>query len=427
MNTSSNSHSNPKAIIVTWQNLPSQLVARLPEQVKAQMSQWEQQHGASEEAKTRINELTPIASRQHSPNTKKAATIILGSLSAIAFSAGAQTLTSRLGNFSIPAALIMGGAAGILADTKATKVITHNRLKNSTLQAIKDIEKQKKVNPPHNEIGEQFYQSQTALVHKIEGKHLQNTPVFDVVLAGGLSAAEYTMSLSIVTGLGLPGGFILNAIAASLPVAMLWAAASIQSEQFEVPEKVRDLPNQYQPHVVHHIPEQEQRQMHLIEEEIDDTQRQIQYENALETQRQKYIQEGDSSGRLKNWSMAESQFNIDWHKDEKLGLEKERDEQIEKRLFQLQEARAKIEQNYQQPVGNFAPDEVTNSRKKWVKGQEEILKENAAQELKWLHRKYETRINHCEEEIATAQQRYNEAYQRWETENNPNNNLGNVA
>lgn len=125
--------------------------------------------------------------------------------------------------------------------------------------------------------------------------------------------------------------------------------------------------------------------------------------------------------------MAESQFNMDWHKDEKSGLKKERDEQIEMRLFQLQEALAKLEEKYQIPVGNYAPEEIENLRTKWVKGQEEILKENAAQYLKWLHRKYETRINHCDEEIATAQQRYNEAYQRWETENNPNNNLGNVA
>jgi hypothetical protein len=40
MNTSSNSNSNPWAIIKAWQHLPSHLVARLPEQVKAQMSQW---------------------------------------------------------------------------------------------------------------------------------------------------------------------------------------------------------------------------------------------------------------------------------------------------------------------------------------------------------------------------------------------------
>ncbi|TAF69530.1 MAG: hypothetical protein EAZ59_08380 [Oscillatoriales cyanobacterium] len=217
MNSTTNHNHNSTSSIVAWQYLPQQLTALLLEQIKSQMSQREKRYAEGEKAKNRINDLTPLAKNTPNPETKKIVNILVGLISAITFSA------------SIPASLFIGGAAGVVADKKVMKVMEHHRKKSGTQQALKDIEKQKQADPPNNEFGTIFYQSQTALVLKVEGQYLNKLPFSDVALALGLSGTEYAMSLTIVIGLGLPGGIVLNAIAASLPVVMLWGAASLQN------------------------------------------------------------------------------------------------------------------------------------------------------------------------------------------------------
>ncbi|WP_341734190.1 hypothetical protein [Microcoleus sp. EPA2] len=126
---STNNHYNSAASIIAWQYLPQQLTALLPEQIKAQMSQREKRYAEGEKAKTRINDLTPLARRNPNPETKKIVNIAVGIMSALTFSAGAQILTSRLASMSIPASLFIGGAAGVVADKKVMKVMEHHRKK----------------------------------------------------------------------------------------------------------------------------------------------------------------------------------------------------------------------------------------------------------------------------------------------------------
>lgn len=114
---------------------------------------------------------------------------------------------------------------------------------------MKDIDKQKQAHPPKNELGELFYQSQTALVLQVEGQNLRPQSPTNLALALGLSGTEYAMSLGIVIGLGLLGGIVLNAIAPSLPFVMLWTAASLQNDAFEMPECDRALIHQYKSHL----------------------------------------------------------------------------------------------------------------------------------------------------------------------------------
>ncbi|WP_293349846.1 MULTISPECIES: hypothetical protein [unclassified Microcoleus] len=413
---STNNHYNSTASIVAWQYLHQELTALLPEQIKSQMSQREKRYAEGEKAKTRINDLTPLAKRNPNPETKKIVNILVGLISAITFSAGARILTSGMGSMSIPASLFIGGAAGVVADKKVMKVMEHSRKKNSTQQALQDIQKQKQAHPPKNEFGELYYESQTALVLQVEGQFLDKLPFSDVGLALGLSGTEYAMSLGIVIGLGLPGGIVLNAIAASLPVVMLWGAASLQNDAFEMPGHARSLIGQYESSLPQEITEIEASQISGIDEEVALKQRELAYEQALNLRREKFISEGDTSGRLKNWDMVEADFQIGWHLTEKHQIEKEQDEKREQRYFKYKADVAQIAEKYEPPAGTYSPEQMTQLKSEWVEVQEQKLKESFAHDIQWLNHKYGNKIDHCEAEIATARQRYAEAESRWREE-----------
>ena len=416
MNSTTNHNHNSAASIVAWQYLHQELTALLPEQIKSQMSQREKRYAEGEKAKTRINDLTPLAKRTPNPETKKIVNILVAVISATTFSAGAQILTSRLGSMSIPASLFIGGAAGVVADKKVMKVMEHYRKKNGTQQALKDIEKQKQAHSAKNEFGELVYEAQTALVLQVEGQCLEKLPLTDLGLAIGLSGTEYAMSLGIVIGLGLPGGIVLNAIAASLPVVMLWGAASLQNDAFEMPGHARSLIGQYEDSLPKEITELEANQIAGIDEEVALKQRELAYEQALNLRREKFVSEGDASGRLKNWDMVEADFQIGWYLTEKHQIEKEQDEKREQRYFKFKEDVAQIAEQYEPPAGTYSPSQMAQLKIEWVQAKEEQLKESFAHDIQWLNHKYGNKIKHYEEEIATAERRYVEAESRWREE-----------
>jgi len=415
MNSTNHNH-NSAASIVAWQYLHQELTALLPEQIKSQMSQREKRYAEGEKAKTRINDLTPSARRNPNPETKKIVNILVGVMSTITFSAGAQILTSRLGSMSIPASLFIGGAAGVIADKKVMKVMEHHRKKNGTQQALKDIQKQKQAHPPKNGFGELYYEAQTGLVLQVEGQYLNKLPFSDVGLALGLSGTEYAMSLTIVIGLGLPGGIVLNAIAASLPVVMLWGAASLQNDAFEMPVHARSLIGQYESSLPIEITELEANQIAGIDEEVALKQRELAYEQSLNLRRSKFVSEGDTSGRLKNWDMVEADFQIGWYEKEKYQIEEDQDEKREQRHSKFEADVAQIAGQHQPPTGTYSPEQMAQLKNEWVGVQKEKLKESCAHDMQWLKHKYENKIKHYEEEIAGAKQRYGEAESRWREE-----------
>lgn len=415
MNSTTNHH-NSTSSIVAWQYLHQQLTALLPEQIKAQMSQREKRYAEGEKAKNRINDLTPLAKNTPNPETKKIVNILVGLISAITFSAGARILTSGMGSMSIPASLFIGGAAGVVADKKVMKVMEHHRKKSSTMQALQDIQKQKQAHSPKNEFGELYYESQTTLVLQVEGQYLNKLPFSDVGLAVGLSGTEYAMSLGIVIGLGLPGGIVLNAIAASLPVVMLWGAASLQNDAFEMPGHARSLIGQYEDSLPKEITELEANQIAGIDEEITLKQRELAYEQALNLRRQKFVSEGDTSGRLKNWDMVEADFQIGWYLTEKHQIEKEQDEKREQRYFKFKADVAQIGEQYEAPAGTYSPEQMAQLKIEWVEVQEQKMKESFAHDIQWLNHKYGNKIKHYEEEIVGAERRYTEAESRWREE-----------
>lgn len=250
MNTSQSNHQYQLhiwQIADSWRHLPQEVINRLPKQLKADISGRVGKSAESRQAESRIEDMASVANRQHKSSTKQATKIFVAVVGAMTFSAGTQVLTSRLGAAALPAAMVGGAMASYLVDDRTTKVITKMRIAHSTQQELLAIKRQQESHPPVNELGTLFYSTQMGLVQQVEGKNLQKQLAVDGILAGLLSAGEFATALWIVLQLGLPGGILIETIAASLPVTLIWIAAAFQSDHFELPEHYADLINKYLP------------------------------------------------------------------------------------------------------------------------------------------------------------------------------------
>jgi hypothetical protein len=401
--------------ILAWLRLSQETVEMTPQTTRAEMSPLVEEQAKSETAKTRITNLSASARRQRSPQEKHACRICVALFGAITFSAGGQVLTARFGNFSTPAALLVGGTAGVLADDKATEVITHKRRQKSTKQVLTAIQEQQQANPPVNEFGKLFQEQQIALVLQVEGSNLEKLPILDTLLAAGLSVGEYVVSFSIVNGLGLPGGILLKVIVASLPPVMLWAGASIQSRCFEMPEHDRELIDQYEENISELTPEQQQKVI-LIEEDIEQAEDERKRKSALEERRQQFITENNP--RLKNWEMVKADFEINWQRQKKHQFEQKSYETAQQIDLKFKADLKELPNKFQPPTGTYAPDQIKALKDQWVKEQAAKLEADRAQELEWLKYKCAHKIKQYDDKISAAQQQYNDAYQAWKKENN---------
>jgi hypothetical protein len=394
-----------------WRQMSQEVIKRVPKGLRANVSERVKKSSESRIAETRIADINPIASRQSSPATKQATKIIVIVVGALTFSAGTQVLTSRLGAAALPAAMAGGALASFLVDDRATKVLTKMRIVHGTKQELNAIGRGQS---PINDLDQLFYNSQKALVQQIEGKNLEKQLAVDAILAGILSAGEFSTALWIVVQMGLPGGILIEIIAASLPVTIVWLAAAFQSDRFELPEHYGDLINKYQPYLLppEGMPETE------VEKLLADKESQ----EARLDHLMKYVAEGDTSGRFKNMTMAEGDYEIEMGRDRKKQLELERDETVEKRLFQHRQDLAELPNKFPAPEIEMtgSPHEIKEKqqkiermRKQWVEEKYIELKDLLDQDLKMIAHRYETQITQCEEDIAAGQQRYEEAYRNW--------------
>lgn len=405
-------------IVGSWLHLFPEVIKRLPKRLRADLRERVVQSAESKLAGSRRNDMAATASQQYSPATKQATKIFVAVVGALTFSAGTQVLTSRLGPAALPAAMIGGGLASYLVDDRATKVITKARCAHSTRQVLLAIQRQQQSHPSVNELGELFYSTQTVLVQKVEGKHLEKQLPIDLSLAGFLSAGEFATALWIVVQLGLPGGILIEAIAASLPVTIIWIAAAFQSDRFEMSQHYADLIEKYVPYLFppEGMPEPEVEELLVLKEA----------QEARLDCLVKYVAEGDASGRLKNLGMADADFDIKQACHRKQLLELERDRAIEQRLFEhrahLVELPSKFPASEIDMTGS--PQEirerqqkVERMRQQWVEEETIKLKEMLAQDLKMIAHRYSTQIHQCEEDITAIQQRYEEAYRNWKEGN----------
>ncbi|WP_254173211.1 hypothetical protein [Planktothrix pseudagardhii] len=412
-------------LVDSWRHLPQEVIARLPKGFRAKMSERQQRSGKSRVAESRIDDLKPSANHQPSDSAKKATKIIVVMIGALTFSAGTQVLTSRLGSMALPAAMAGGALASFLVDDRATKVTTKARLAHSTNQALSSIIKQKESQSFINELGELYYSSQTALIQEIEGKNLGKQLWIDGVLAGSLSAAEFTVSFWIVAQLGLPGGLLIEGIAASLPVTLIWIAAAFQSDHFELPEKFAELINKYEPALFPPLGMTEEELQDLLTMEIAQEQR-IDY-------LVKFVAEGDDSGRLKNLPMAEADYDINQIRKRKHQLEQERDQAVEQRLFAHRAEVANLPNQFPIPEVNLtglSPQQIKEKEERikqqkaiWVQQKTADLKANLEQDLKIIAHRFETQIKQCEEDLTEVQKRYHEGYDRWQEDDEPRSDI----
>jgi len=201
-----------------WRQMSQEVIKRVPKGLRANVSERVKNSAESRIAETRIADINPIASRQSSPATKQATKIVVIIVGALTFSAGTQVLTSRLGAAALPAAMAGGALASFLVDDRATKVLTKMRIVHGTKQEINAIGRGQS---PINDLDQLFYNSQKALVQQVEGKNLEKQLAVDAILAGILSAGEFSTALWIVVQMGLPGGILIEIIAASLPVTIV--------------------------------------------------------------------------------------------------------------------------------------------------------------------------------------------------------------
>jgi hypothetical protein len=399
-------------IVDRWRQFPQEVVKRLPRGLRANVSERVGKSAEARIAEARIQDMNPIASRQSSPATKQATKIVVVLVGALTFSAGTQVLTSRLGAAALPAAMGGGALASFLVDDRATKVITNMRIAHGTKQEISAIDLQGQ--SPVNELDELFYRTQKALIQQVEGKNLQKQLAIDAILAGILSGGEFATALWIVVQMGLPGGILIEAIAASLPVTIVWLAAAFQSDRFELPEHYADLIEKYFGHM---LPREGMPEVEVEKLFADKDSQETRLDYLM-----KYIAEGDSNGRLKNMAMAEADYDISMGRDRKKELELERDRAIEQRLFQSRADKTELENAFVAPdiemIG--APHEIKEKQQKvdrmrqqWVQQKGVELEEILGQDLKIIAHRYGTQIKQCEEDIMAAQQRYDEAYRNW--------------
>lgn len=419
ISNSNNSQHSPWRRVEGWQLLAQEVIKRLPKRLRADVSQRIMQYAQSQLAQSRIDDMAPVANRQITPSTKTAAQIIVALLSALTFSAGTQVLTSRLGAAALPAALAGGGVAGFLVDDRATRSLTGMRRRHSTLQALHTTERQQQASPPNNELAVLSYQAQIALLQQVEGKNLEKQLPLDITLAGLLSSAEFATAFWIVAQLGLPGGFLIEAITASLPVTIIWLAAAVQSERFELPEHYADLIEKYRPYL---FPPADlltaNEQTILVEKE----QQEEHLDYLIE-----YIAEGDTSGRLKNLAMAEADFEIEAAWNRKQLLEQKQDQEVQQRRFRHRAEIANLPNEYSEPLINLEgltpqqikaeQEKIERKRQQWVEAETRRREAILEEDLKLIAQLYETQIRQCEEEIAQIKERYDTAYQNWKEGN----------
>jgi hypothetical protein len=402
------------SVIDSWRRLTPAAIQRLPKKMRADMEQRVAESAESRQAETRLDDLTVKADKQVSPTGKKVTQIIVSVVGALTFSAGAQVLTSRLGAVALPAAITVGGLASYLVDDRAAKVITKARSAHSAKQTIASVKTEQLSLVPANELDELFDQSHLALVQKIEGPELQKQLGVDVIVAGGMSAAEFTVSIWIVTQLGLPGGILVEAIAAGLPVMMIWIAAAFQSDKFEMPQHYAELMEKYKPHLLLGEKRGLPAAKYLGEKKAEEAR--IDY-------LVKFVANGDPGGRLKNLGMAEADYDIRVLREQKHQLEQQRDREIAQKWGEHKHEVANLPRKFPVPevdtVG-LPPEQIKIHQQKtelrrgqWVQEKKEELKNTLEEALQIIAVSYETKIKQCEEELNAAQQRYDEARDNW--------------
>jgi hypothetical protein len=387
---------SPEKHVDSWKNLPQEHLDKLPAKDRACMKQLVDQCSRSELAALRITDLSTTAKRPASAIAKFGISLLASILSAMTFSAGMQVLTARLGRLGLPAAMLGAATAGLLVENRGAKAITRLRQRQQALKVLKALEQYRQHNPVINDLQQSAIQSKIDVLRWVETEcFVQHFPV-DSALAGGLSCAEYVTALWIVSQLALPGGLVIEAIAASLPIAILWLTAAFQSEYFELPDRSRERISHYQPYLFYadQLPEDDVKEIYCVDHCL------------------KYVVQGDPSGQNKNLGMAKSEFEIRYFSKRKYQLEQEKLQASETRLSQYRSDVAQLPTLFPKRTG-MSEEELAWEQHQWIAQKTNQLKVVLSEDLDITQQRYEQQMQRCDDEITNAKKAYDAAYQAW--------------
>ena len=222
-----------------WLNADNkQRLKDLPDTIMLSMKDKVYHYAKYSFAKQRYEDLKEQA-YQSNPETKRLVRTIIVLVGAVTFGAGSGIISQALGKGPITTVgAFAGGALGTyLVDDRANRIFTGLGLKQVTQDAKHQLLEQQQTQITQNQFTLQFYDTQKQLLNKIEGKTLNQPKQADVIIACSLTVVEMAAAFWIV----LPGGILVATLAAGLPGVIIWAAAKMQAEQFDIPERLFKL------------------------------------------------------------------------------------------------------------------------------------------------------------------------------------------
>lgn len=274
----------------------------------------------------------------------------------------------------------------------------------------------------------QFHLAQLGLLEQVEGKHEAEPAKSALGIALGLSAVEGGVAFLLLS----PTGWAIAFIGGLFPIILLWAMAYFQADRVELPKRYDELVDQYSAEADDDESIQSQfnseDSLEFSAEElftlplIPDEQ---EYWEQMLDRRVSWIADNNPDSSLKTLEMVNADTEIHYFQGRKHELEQERDWRMHRRLAQLQQEVEALQ--------NAAPDvnpvgrecDVEARKQQWLE-QESLRRQQACeQDLQLIAARFKTLMQQCDERIAQAQARYEEAYRRWLEANQ--GNLGRAA
>jgi hypothetical protein len=143
------------------------------------------------------------------------------------------------------------------------------------------------------------------------------------------------------------------------------------------------------------------------------------YKEQIIDARLKWISENDPDNPLKNFSMVDSQSEIDFLVSRQQELEQEKERYIHRRMLQLQEEIQEIQtaEPAELAISLVGPDYVVQDRIKKYREQETRKRETIChEEVQLITGRYNSLKQQCEERINQARANYQATFSIWQEE-----------
>jgi hypothetical protein len=199
-------------------------------------------------ADSRIESLAEYAESRWNEAIKYILNIAIGSMGALVLGSGAALIlgSSGRGVLGTVGGAMSGGVLAVLGDNMLTQQITKKRCHKEAKKALANVEKQQNNHQPQTEFTDAYFQGQTDVISRVEGNHLDDVPLWEMVIAMSLNGAEGLVSFFLL----LPGGLPMALAGAAFPIAVSLALAKTQSDHFDYPDCCDKQIEKYKAHLI---------------------------------------------------------------------------------------------------------------------------------------------------------------------------------